>query len=338
MIFRKAAAQAKTAPASAKRVLVIKFGSLSEFVQALGAAKYIREHHVGARITLLTTDELKSFAEKCPYFDVVESDGKPKEPQAAAQLLTRIRSAKYEMVYDLESSNRTNSYYTALRPWPPNWSGLANGASHPFPDSARRLHPLERFAVQLEAAGVTQGQEVLPDIGWIRMALRDPPRLSPEYFGIRGPFILLLPRGNAATPQRQWPEQKYVEIAKRLAANGVTPVVLGGAEERDVGAAIARAEPKAKNLISRADLFQIAGLAEKGGHALGDDVDLMHFVAAAGATCLVLRAAAAEHDNPLPRGTGGVVALTATVIADLPVEQVERQLRNCGVFRVAATA
>jgi hypothetical protein len=39
-----------------------------------------------------------------------------------------------------------------------------------------------------------------------------------------------------------------------------------------------------------------------------------------------------------PRGKAGVVAFTAAVIADLPVEQVERQLRNCGVIRQAATA
>ena len=43
-------------------------------------------------------------------------------------------------------------------------------------------------------------------------------------------------------------------------------------------------------------------------------------------------------ERTAPRGRSGVVALTAAVIADLPVEQVERQLRNCGVFRQAATA
>jgi hypothetical protein len=32
------------------------------------------------------------------------------------------------------------------------------------------------------------------------------------------------------------------------------------------------------------------------------------------------------------------VEFTAAVIADLPVDQVDRQLRNCGVYRHAATA
>ena len=56
---------AKPAPKAAKTVLVIKLGELADFVQALAAAKAIREYHVGARITLLTTDEMKPLAEKC---------------------------------------------------------------------------------------------------------------------------------------------------------------------------------------------------------------------------------------------------------------------------------
>src|SRR5262249_39614426 len=93
---------------AAKRILVIQLGALAELVQALGAAKRIREHHFGARITLLTTDANKELAEKCPYFDTVECDGKPTEPQTITKLIARIRAAKYDMIYDLEGSNRTN--------------------------------------------------------------------------------------------------------------------------------------------------------------------------------------------------------------------------------------
>ena len=62
----------------------------------------------------------------------------------------------------------------------------------------------------------------------------------------------------------------------------MTPVVLGGSDERPIGAAIAKAEPRAKNLVTRPDLFQNIGLAERAAFAVGDDVDLMHVAAAAG--------------------------------------------------------
>ena len=54
--------------------------------------------------------------------------------------------------------------------------------------------------------------------------------------------------------------------------------------------------------------------------------------AAAGATCVTFLSALVRPEETAPRGRGGVVALTASVVADLPVEQVERQLRNCGVY------
>jgi ADP-heptose:LPS heptosyltransferase len=122
-----------------------------------------------------------------------------------------------------------------------------------------------------------------------------------------------------------------------MANNGVTPVVLGASEERPTGAAIAKAEPRAKNLVTRPDLFQSIALAERASFAVGDDVDLMHVAAAAGAPCLVFLSSTTKGVSA-PRGRSGVVEFTAAVIADLPVDQVDRQLRNCGVYRHAATA
>jgi ADP-heptose:LPS heptosyltransferase len=335
--WRKSNSQ-KGEAAAANTVLVIQLGGMAEFVQALAAAKLIREQHLGARINLLTTETTKELAEKCPYFDTVEADGKPQEPQAITKLIARIRAAKYDVIYDLEGSNRTKNYFQGLRPWPPRWSGPVSGASYAYTDANREhLNPLDAYQAQLAIAGIDEGP-LMPDFTWIRSVLRDPPRLRPDFFGIRGPYVLLLPRGSDALPNRRWPEEKYIDLARRIARNGVTPVVLGGSDERPVGAAIAKAEPLAKNLVTRPDLFQHIGLAERASFAVGDDVELMHLAAAAGAPSLVFLSSLNHPDRAAPRGRGGVVALTAAIIADLPVEQVDAQLRNCGVYRQAATA
>lgn len=325
---------------SAKRVLVIQLGGMGEFVQALAAAKRIREHHFGARITLLTTEETRELAEKSPYFDTVETDGKPKDPQTITKLIARIRAAKYDMIYDLEGSNRTSNYFQGMRPWPPKWSGPVAGASNAYLDPDRaNLHPFDRLEAQLNAAGVRgDGSPLMADLSWMRGALQNPPRLQPDYFGIRGRYVVLLPRGSDSLPNRRWPEEKYIDLAHRIAGQGVTPVVLGGAEERPIGAAIAKAEPRAKNLVTRPDFAQNVGLFERASFVVGDDVELMHVAAAAGAPCLVFLSSLNRPELAAPRGAGGVVALTAAVIGDLPVEQVEMQLRNCGVFHRAATA
>lgn len=331
--WRKPARPANADDASVRTVMVIHLGDMTAFVLALAAAKRIRSVHLGARITLLTTEATQGLAEKCPYFDVVEADGKPKDAQAITKLIARIRAAKYDVIYDLEGSNRSGNYFQGLRPWPPKWSGPVAGAAYRFADSDRaHVHPLDRYAAQLEAAGIDVSEPLLPDLTWVRPVLQDPPRLQPNFFSIHGRYVLLLPRGSDQDSNRRWSEEKYIELARRIARQGVTPVVMGAVEERAIGAAIAKAEPRAKNLVTRADFFQCVGLAERAAFAVGDDVELMHVAAASGASCLTFLSSVAAPERAAPRGKGGVVSFTAAVIADLPVEQVERQLRNCGVY------
>jgi ADP-heptose:LPS heptosyltransferase len=59
-----------------RRVLVIKLGAMGDFMQALGAFRVVRATHPSARITLLTTPPYEAFAKACPFFDIVEADGR----------------------------------------------------------------------------------------------------------------------------------------------------------------------------------------------------------------------------------------------------------------------
>jgi ADP-heptose:LPS heptosyltransferase len=324
------------APADAKRVMVIKFGGLKSFVMALAAARLIREYHIGARITLLTSEEFKPFAEKCPYFDVVEVAPPSAEPQQIALLVRRIRKAKYDMIYDFEGTARTNSFFLGLRPWPPRWSGVANNCSHPHDNPLRDdLSPLDRFADQLHHAGIgpregwVPGAAPLPDLSWVRTALRDPPRLQPGFYNLKQPYVLLIPGGDQDRPDRLWPIARYSELAQALAKRGVMAAIVGGPAERDVGAAINRIEPKAKNL---------AALAERAAAAIGDDSGPMHVAAAAGAPCVVLCGGAAETAPLAPRGRAGVLELLAPDLAELPVGDVIRAIGNLGALPVKMDA
>lgn len=324
-------------PADARKVLVIKLGALGDFIQALAAARVIRDYHVGARITLLTTEPFKDFARACPYFDVVESDGRPRDPQDVARLLARIRAARYDAVYDLQTSGRTSNYYLGLRPWPPRWSGIAPGCSHPHANPEREaMHTLDRLADQLHEAGLGPaggypiGQAPLPDLSWIRLALRDPPSLQPAYFGINGPYVLMIPGASAHRPEKRWPPERYGELARRIAEKGLTPVVIGAADERDAGAMVSRMEPRAKNLVTRTNLFQIATLAAQAHASVGNDTGPMHIAAAAGSPCVVLFSSDSNPAKVAPRGRSAVLALTAPSLANLPVEDVARSLSNVG--------
>src|ERR1700684_4554818 len=63
--------------AATEKILVIKLGALGDIVQAMGAAKAIRDFHRGAAIVLLTTRPYADFLRRAPYFDEVWIDERP---------------------------------------------------------------------------------------------------------------------------------------------------------------------------------------------------------------------------------------------------------------------
>lgn len=142
-------------PREIKKVLVLKFGALGDFVLALAAMKRIRMAHPGARITLLTTPPFEALAKASPYFNAVETDGRPDGIGEWWAMARRVRAAKYDRIYDLQTSSRSSALFQFLRPFPPQWSGIAFGCALPHRNPARvTMHTLERQADQLRAAGI----------------------------------------------------------------------------------------------------------------------------------------------------------------------------------------
>lgn len=333
-----------------RRVLVIKLGALGDFVQALGAMRVVRATHPSARITLLTTEPYEAFAKACPYFDIVEGDGRPKDIKGRADLIRRIRSAGYDMVYDFQNNDRTAQYFAALAGKKPLWSGAAQGASHQHKNPNRAMmHNFDRLAEQLLHAGLTPkppgdptgwivGQDLTPSLTWIRPALRDPPRLKQEFFNLYGPYMLLIPGSSAEHPEKRWPLDRFANIATWVADAGITPVVVGTKAEGDIGNQIMKLEPRAKSIIGRTDLFQLATLSERAVLAIGGDTGPMHLAAAARAPGVCLFAqewtdAMAQELHSVwspqtrlgraaPRG-GPIAVLHAAALEEISVDDVK---------------
>jgi len=342
-----------------RRVLVIKLGAMGDFMQALGAMRVVRATHPSARITLLTTEPYEAFAKACPYFDIVEADGRPKDLKGKADLIRRLRAAGYDMVYDFQNNDRTAQYYMGLSGKKPLWSGAAKGSSHQHMNENRgEMHNFDRLAEQLLHAGLSPkppgdptgwiiGQDVSPSLDWIRPAFRDPPRFQPEFFSLPGPYMLLIPGSSADHPEKRWPVDRFAKIATWVADAGITPVVIGAKAEGDIGTQIMKLEPRSKSLIGRTDLFQLATLAERAVFALGGDTGPMHLAAAARTpgVCLFAQEWNDEMGRELrsvwnpktrlgraaPRG-GPMMVLHAAALEALSVDDVKRAALGLGVL------
>lgn len=308
-----------------EKILVIKLSALGDFVLALAAMKKIREAHRKAHITLLTTPPFAALAKASPYFNAVETDGRPKTVTEWLALRTRLRAAKYSRVYDLQTSSQSNRIFQSLRPNPPPWSGIALGCSMPHKNRQRNhMHTLERHADQLMYAGiwpdapVTPGSAPAPDMSWV-LAQQGPERAVAG--GVKPkPYVMLVPGGSSHRPEKRWPVEKYAELARTLSARGYEIVIIGGPQESELAHTIQREVPGVRDLTGRTDFARIAILGAKAALAVGNDTGPLHLAAAGGAPTVVLFSNASDPALSAPRGK--VAALQSDRLGDLAVAKV----------------
>jgi ADP-heptose:LPS heptosyltransferase len=301
-----------TAEPTHNNILVIKLSALGDFILSLGAFQAIRAHHPGARITLLTTGPFRQLGEASGYFDEVWIDDRPPlwRPDRWLALGRRLRGARFDRVYDLQRSDRSGWYFRLAGR--PQWVGTVAGCSHRYlapPGPA--LHIAEREAAQLAAAGV--GPIEAPDLAFFDADL--------GRFALTPPFALLVPGSAPHRPAKRWPAARFAALARELAAQGTTPVLLGTKAEARELAEIARSCPAARDLCGETGLVEIAALARAAALAVGNDTGPMHLIAAAGCPCLVLYSAESDPARTAPRGSK-VAVLRADSLETLELDRV----------------
>jgi ADP-heptose:LPS heptosyltransferase len=291
------------------RVLVIKLSALGDFVQAMGPFAAIRRHHPEARITLLTTRSLVELARASPYFDEIWVDHRPKPWDVPGLLRLRklLRSAKFQMVYDLQTSERSTGYFHMMGD--PDWSGIANGCKYPHLNPDRnQMHTIERQAEQLRMAGIAHTPP--PDLSWIK---RDLKRLS-----LPKRFALMVPGGAPHRPGKRWPAENYACLAGHFAKQDLVSVLIGQDGDREAIDQILAASPTA--MYAATDLLDIPAIAGQARLAVGNDTGPMHLIAAAGCRSVVLFSG--ESDPALCAPRGDVTLLRREDLASLPVDEV----------------
>ena len=295
-------------------ILVIRLGALGDFVQSFGPFAAIRAHHWDARITLLTTRPFADLARRSPWFDEVWADGRPswKDPRGMLSLACRMRGARFDRVYDLQTSSRS-SRYRWLVGRKAEWSGIAPGASHPQANPHRdAMHTVDRQRDQLEVAGVTDFPA--PTLDWLGA--------DTSRFGLPERFALLIPGASPLRPLKRWPAERFAELA---AAADVPVAILGGPAEKEVAATIQAAVPGAIDLTGRTSFAEIAAIARRAAWAVGNDTGPTHIVAAAGCPTLALFGEDSDPALCAPRGPAAQV-IRRIPLSDLSVAQVRAAL------------
>lgn len=296
------------------RILVIKLGALGDFAQAFGPFAAIRAHHPGAEITLLTTPPFAPLARQAPWFDQVWENGRPRGLAALWALGRKLRAARFDRVYDLQTSDRS-SRYRWLVGRGVEWSGIAAGASHPHANPRRDfMHTVERQREQLEMAGISHFPP--PALDWLNADI--------TRFALPERFALLIPGASPGRPAKRWPVGHFGALAAVLEAPAV---ILGGPAESALAETICRAAPSARDLTGKTSFAEIAALARRAAFCIGNDTGPTHLTAVAGCPTLALFGEDSDPALCAPRGPR-VAVLRHQPLSALPLAAVQAAITD----------
>jgi ADP-heptose:LPS heptosyltransferase len=284
-----------------KRILVIRLSAFGDIILSFPVFAALRRHYPDAEITLLTLRAFGTLVEGCPYVDHVWTIApwSWKQPAAWLAFARELRARRFDCVYDIQRNDRTR-ILSLLAPASlrKKWYDRKGGG----------------FAYDAGALVATD-IGVFPPVGleWMRSDI--------GRFGIREPFVLLVPGSAPQHPQKRWPAGQYAALARRMAEQGYTPVLVGAQAEADVLGEIARAAPAAVNLCGQTSMWDISALARGAAAAVGNDTGPMHLISIAGCPVVSLFSGASRPAQSAPRGRI-VKVLQAQDIADVPFGEV----------------
>ncbi|MGI4851573.1 MAG: glycosyltransferase family 9 protein [Janthinobacterium lividum] len=277
------------------KILILKHGALGDMINATGAFSAIRQAFPQDEITLLTSSRYEDLAHQMRFFNHVWHDDRSKNPLNIWRLCRKISQERFDWVFDLQNSSRTSFYFWLLSP-KPFWSGIAPGCSHPQTREDRRLLPASlRFCDQLKMAGLPLNTlEISPDMSWLKTDV--------SKFALPKKYVLLVPGSSRGGIVKRWPITGYIDLAKALITDGITPVLIGGDDEKEVLEHIASDAPLCLNLGNKTSFLEVGGLARYAVATIGNDTGAVHLSAAMGCPTLILWSNFSSPDVFAPRG------------------------------------
>lgn len=297
-----------------QKVLVIKHGALGDFVLETGAMFDIRRRHPQAQLHLLTASAFVKMAKMMNIFDDILVDNR--DSHLPLGILRGIAANGYDVIYDLQCSNRTRKRYFTILRW------LCRG-TYQWIDGRKKTcatitkrHALGSGSVKLEPI----------QLEWTPTDLSFMHSENPELDKLPERYVLLICGCSPTHPYKRWPVPFFCELAQRLAARGVAPVLIGtNAEAAEIGA-VADACPAAVSLLNKTALLDVPEIARRALATVGNDTGPSHMAAMSGGPTIAI------YDNrtrnSATRGPKSINLVSDSTIDQISVDMVWERLRE----------
>jgi|TARA_B110001452_G_C15183930_1_gene411206 ADP-heptose:LPS heptosyltransferase len=278
-----------------KKILIIKFGGLGDFILSLHAINTVRKFHAKDDIALLTERPYDLIANKSGWFkDIIKIKRSPFYFLDKIKIKSRIKESEFDIIYDFQTSKRSSSYYSIFRNTKTKWSGVAEGCSNYHLNQNRnQMHTLERQKDQLIFSEIHKSFELKVDWLFQSKIMKDM---------VAKPFVVLAPGGSAKRKYKRIPSEIFMEISKILEKNEIMTVLVGTKEEKKICDKIQNQCDRVINLCEKLDILELAILAGQSEVAIGNDTGPMHLFGLSGCKTIVFFTKFSNPDLCSPRG------------------------------------
>tara|TARA_B110000261_G_scaffold162022_1_gene204754 strand:+ start:639 stop:1568 length:930 start_codon:yes stop_codon:yes gene_type:complete len=301
-------------------ILIIKHGALGDLIQITNVLKSIRHKYPESKITLLTDIKFKFFSDRIIFIDEIIYENRPSFLRIDEWLtiILKIARRNFNIVFDLQNSDRTSVYYFFIRLFNSKviWSGNRKGGKYKYhPKNFESVPIKDRIKNQLALMNIEIYDN--PDISWM---------LNKNIINLPdNDFVILLPGSSLEHKHKRWPAEKFAELANHLKERNIDSIILG--QSHSEGEELKKIKLLAPKIIdfSNQDLDCLATTASKAIGAIGNDTGPTFIAAAAG--CPITWLLSSHTDPNITQLLGSKVnTLKKDNISDITTDEVKNNL------------
>ena len=325
------------------KIAVLRGGGLGDLIFALPAVDALAEAYPEAEIVMLGTPLHKALlegrpgrvarVEVLPTSRGVHGPDVDGDPRVIGRFLQRMEAENFDLACQLHGGGRySNPFVLGLRAR--HTVGTRTPDAAPLERNLPYLyyqHEIIRWLETVALAGATSvGEE--PSIA---VSAAERMRALDLVGDLRDGLVVLHP--GASDPRRRWPAERFAEVATRLAADGMSVVVVGDGADASVADEIAhqasgRAGDAVRSLAGRLTLSELAGVLSIADVFVGNDSGPRHLAHAVGASTVgIFWVGNLVNGGPLTRGRHRVQLswTTRCPVCDRDVTQVGWTAPRC---------
>tara|TARA_E500000178_G_scaffold350325_1_gene409041 strand:+ start:449 stop:1372 length:924 start_codon:yes stop_codon:yes gene_type:complete len=254
-----------------KKILVIKHGSIGDFVMAFRAMQSIREHFPNSHLTLVTTNLINKLFSQIPFFDQIIID-KRKSFFDAFRFINHLKKINIDLVIDLQNSKRTQFYHFITRIFRPK---IIINSSRKFSQLRYTItthgteHVIEGLNNQLKLLHIRHSLN--SNIDW----LRKKDFVNP----INKKFALLIPGTSKNGSKKQWPSESFAKLSKQINDLDLDVIISGTRNDSKIIKEIISKAPKVINLEQYSDFPNFINLCDNASIIISVDTGPAHIAA-----------------------------------------------------------